>query len=110
MVIESSRDEPCTEIQSNGDIHININGQRNDTIKSEFTEREFCSPLNKVNISNDVFQLYSSDGFCIESLLVNQKEILGTNSTQNNCGDIGMLTSDITIKDGAIIYFECKGN
>ena len=102
MVIESSKNEPCTEIQSESEIHININGQRNDTIRS--TKHEFCSRWN------DIFQLYSSDGFCLESLFVNEKEILGTNSTQNNCGDIGMLTSDITIKDGAITYFECKGN
>ena len=111
MVIKTSRNEPCTELWGDSQIHININGQRNDTFDSAFTEHEFCSPTSKVNILHDTFQMQSSgtDGFCIESLFVNDKEILGPNSSQNNCRDVRMPTSEITIKNDQIIYFECKG-
>ena len=111
MAVKSSKDGPCSEFQTVGEIYITINEQRNDTIESGFTEHEICLPSKELNINNDIFQLLSSDsdGFCIENLLVNDKEILGINSTQNNCTDIGMTTSAITIQNEEIINFKCAG-
>ena len=81
------------------------------TTQSSLTEHIYCQALNQINITSDTFQLQSTDshGFCVESLSVNGKQLLGTNITQNNCGHIGMFTSELKIRDDKIIYFECKG-
>ena len=111
MVINSSNDGPCSEFQTVGKINIKINEQEKATIESGFTEHELCLPFNHFNVANDIFQLQSSDsdGFCIESVLVNDKEILRIDSTQNPCTDDGMTTSSITIQNEEIINFKCSG-
>ena len=111
MIIKSSSDEPCTDYWSGGEIYININGQRYRTIEPGYKEHELCLPIDQVNITNDIFELQhsDSDGFCIESLLVNEKDILKLNGAHNNCGYVGMTTSNITIQGGELIYLECTG-
>ena len=93
------------------EIQLTINDQRYDMIESEFTEHKFCLSTKKVDKFNDIFHFYAKDsvGFCIESFFANEKKILGSNSAQNNCGDVGMATSEIKIKNGEVIYYECKG-
>ena len=111
MIIESSRDEPCSDYWSGDEIYFNINGQRNHTIEPGYKKHEFCSSINQVNITNDIFELQPSDseGFCIESLIVNGKDILKLNGAHNNCDYVGMTTSNITIQGGELIYLECTG-
>ena len=111
MVINLSTDEPCQGDWSGGEINIYFNFQLINTIQSSFTEHKYCQPLNQINLTSDIFQLQSTDsyGFCVENLSVNEKQLLGSNSTQNNCGHIGMFTSELKIRDDKIIYFECKG-
>ena len=109
LFIKTSKYDPCTEFLGDSEIHININGQRTNIIQSAFKKHEICSPSIEINKLHDIFQLNSRDGFCIESLSINEKEILGANSSQKDCGDVGMLTSEIKIKNEEIIYYECKG-
>ena len=110
MVIKSSKDEPCNDIEIDDEIYIDINNRRMNTTESLLTEHEYCQPIDQVNIKNDIFSLQSSSsaGFCIESISINGEQILGSNSSQYNCGDAGLTTSKITIQNGEIIV-GCEG-
>ena len=110
MVIKSSKDEPCKDIGSGDEIYIDVNNRRMNTTGSLFTEHEYCQPIDQVNIKSDIFSLQSSSsaGFCIESISINGEQILGSNSSQYNCGDAGLTTSKITIQNGEITV-GCEG-
>ena len=109
-MIKSSKDEPCNDSGIDDEIYIDINNRRMNTTESLLTEHEYCQPIDQVNIKNDIFSLQSSSsaGFCIESISINGKQILGSNSSQYNCGDAGLTTSKITIQNGEIIV-GCEG-
>ena len=108
MLIKKNKSETCTKLLGDNEIHIYINEQKY-TIESTFTELQICTLTTEINILQDIFQLNFSDGFCIESLFVNGNEILGPNSHQHNCGDVGMPTSEMKIQNEEIIYLQCKG-
>ena len=71
---------------------------------------------------NDRFQLQSTnnDGVCISSFQVNGTQILvGPENNQTsfwidqnkpNCDNQKVVTKEITVRNGQVIFSECKGN
>ena len=94
-------------------------------IPNRFTDFEYCIDMAEVDIENDKFKLLAggTDGVCINSLYVNNKQILVGKSNDLTsfefdrpdshekpvCLDNQLKTSSLTIKNGQVIESECKG-
>ena len=98
-----------------GDINLNLNGETIATTSHGFLDFEHCVEASIVDELQ--LQATSTDGVCITSLSVNNKQLLvGKNgdlpsfwmsTNRLKCTGQRMTTSEITIKDGKIISSEC---
>ena len=101
-----------------GDINLNLNGETIATTSHGFLNFEYC--VEASNVDELQLQATSTDGVCITSLSVNDKQLLvGKNgdlpsfwmsTNRLKCTSQRMTTSEITIKDGKIISSECPIN
>ena len=127
--VTSSEDESlCQHVKkekgpsdfAGGDITINHNGVKIATIERGFQEFIQCWYKEDFDVSNDEFQMQSSNGngTCITSLSINGNQLLvGKNNDQqsfwidrNNryCSNDFMSSSQITIKNGQVDSSDCK--
>ena len=103
-----------------GDIILEVNGERRATIKSGFEEFRYHLSLDEFNVENDLITLESTNnnGGCITSLHLNDTQIFvgRTNNLasfwidgdDNLCMENLMSTSRMFIRNGKIIFSECK--
>ena len=104
-----------------GGINFIINGEVKDTLARGFTEFEYCSKWDEIDIENDKIQLQSTstDGVCITSLSLNDNQILvgklndrpsfWIDGDPGACLDHFMSTPQITFKNGEVLSSFCKG-
>ena len=122
MQLISRRSTFCNEYLHGGAIYLSVNDEKKATIPYRFYRYEFCLPTKEVDVINDRFQLQSTnnDGVCISSFHVNGTQILvgpKNNQTsfwidqnQSRCDNQKVATKEITVRNGQVIFSECKGN
>ena len=104
-----------------GAINFVINGEVKDTLARGFTEFEYCSNWDEIDVESDKIQLQSTstDGVCITSLALNGNQMLvgklndqpsfWIDGDQKTCMDDHFSTPQITFKNGEVISSYCKG-
>ena len=104
--------EESPEDFAGGDIEINHNGVKIATMERGLKFFQ-CWNQEDIDVSNDEFQLKSSDGdgTCITSLIINGNQLLigkKNHGHDRHCLDDFMSLSQITFKNGQVISADCK--
>ena len=109
----------CNKYRKGAEIRLNVNDERKATIPSGFTRYEFCLPTEDVDMTNDRFQLQSTnnDGVCISSFQVNGTQIfVGPENKQTSfwidrndasCDKQKVATKEMTVQNGQVIQSTC---
>ena len=119
----TSSSSNCNSGSWSGDpIKLFHNDVEKAIIPSGFTDFEYCIVMDDVDIENDKFKLLAggSNGVCINSLHVNNNQILvGKNNDMASfdfdkpvspgCINHAVKTSQLTIQNGQVVESECTG-